>query len=217
MEPVDLNLGALGLNMDKIGGLLPGKTQRFHGWTVENQLFLKKLGFQRTKNAVEPLMLIVKRQRELARNCKILAPTGHLEPTESFQNQSPVTLIFMHQIDVSAAKSQTMDFGVPSCWSIVCGHIQSCKPCFIMFYHVSFVTRTIPKDHVLGMGWTHPKKHHLPTGYGYGFDSGPFACMLTDGLPQVGCIGMGNHGDHKSHGDSATSADFPKNSWFCET
>ena len=30
-----------------------------------------------------------------------------------------------------------------------------------------------------------------------GFDSGPFACMLTDGLPQVGCIAMGNHsGNH---------------------
>jgi hypothetical protein len=29
MEPVDLNLGALGLNMDKIGGLLPGKHKGF--------------------------------------------------------------------------------------------------------------------------------------------------------------------------------------------
>ena len=160
MEPVDLNLGALGLNMDKIGGLLPGKTQRFHGWTVENQLFLKKLGFQRTKNAVEPLMLIVNSGSEN------WLETARFLPQPATWSQLSLFRI-NHQSHWSSCIKSMFLLQNPKPWILgylhvdplsvaIFNHVNHVSSCFIMFHSLPE-----PSQKIMFLGWVEPTQKNI--------------------------------------------------------
>ena len=127
---------------------MSGKTQRFHAWILENKLILKKIDFQRTNIAVEPLTLIFNSENWLETHCKILAQTGHLQPAgKIWKNHPNKHLSFWvfsesitSHIDLHASNRCFWKLQNPKPWifgylrSIVCSHINDhVSSCFICY------------------------------------------------------------------------------------